>query len=168
MTCNAGFHATGTANDNNLACPACTNQDNCAVSTANTCGLTQSHFYDKTKCTSVTAPGFYLNVDKVAACVTVVGALSRTCNGPGTAGLRTVKCNTAGGFREENTVKGLACVGMCTNGKSETRSGFSPGKCSCQGEVTDICGVCGGDGFPQNTCDCDGGGFPHGTCDCKG
>ena len=74
VTCNTagGFHLTGTAKDNNFACNACQDQTNCAVSTADTCG---EKFPTKTKCTSVTAAGFFLDVDAVAKC----RALASTC-----------------------------------------------------------------------------------------
>ena len=62
VTCNSGFHESGSTGGGDLGCTACQDQTNCATSTPNTCGLTAT---TKTKCLSVTAPGFFLKVDQV-------------------------------------------------------------------------------------------------------
>ena len=53
------------------------------------------------------------------------------------------------------------------------------GACDCDGNQTDECGVCGGNGIPAGYCDCEGNvldecgvcggnGIPPGDCDCNG
>ena len=53
------------------------------------------------------------------------------------------------------------------------------GECDCQGNVYDLCGVCGGLGIPEGQCDCagnifdecgvcGGAGISEGECDCEG
>jgi len=98
VTCNTGFHESGSSG-NNLGCTACTNQTNCATSTANQCS-TSSGFTTKTPCTSVTA-GYYLDKDVVKQCHTVPKSSARTCNAGGASGIQTVTCNT--GFHESGS-----------------------------------------------------------------
>ena len=76
------------------------NQANCAVSTVGTCSTT-SGYTDKTPCTSVTAPEYYLDGDIVKPCAAVVGSSARTCNAGGAAGIQTVTCSS--GYSESGT-----------------------------------------------------------------
>ena len=42
-------------------------------------------------------------------------------------------------------------------------NGIPENACDCDGNILDECGVCDGNGIPENTCDCDGN-----TLDCEG
>ena len=107
VTCSSGYHETGSAG-NNLACTACVNQANCAVSTANTCSTTAS-FTANTICTSVTADGYYLDGEVVKTCAAVADSSSRTCNGADAAGIQTVTCSS--GYHETGSAgNNLACI----------------------------------------------------------
>jgi len=68
VTCNTGFHESGSAGVD-LGCTACDNQANCVTSTPNTCSTTAG-ITTKTPCASVTAPGYFLDDDKVTTCAT--------------------------------------------------------------------------------------------------
>ena len=67
-TCAVGQYGSDVDNDD-TSCTACVNQVNCAASTPNTCSTTNGAT-TKTPCTSVTAPEYYLDGDKVATCAT--------------------------------------------------------------------------------------------------
>ena len=78
VTCNTDFYESGSAG-NNLGCTTCTNQANCDASTPNTCSTTEG-ITTKTPCTSVTAPGYSLDGDKVVAAATCNDANCDVCS----------------------------------------------------------------------------------------
>ena len=113
VACDTGFHESGSAG-NDLGCTACANQANCAASTSSACSTTAG-ITTKTPCTSVTAPGYYLDGDKVGTCATIVGASATTCNGAGAGDIQTVTCNT--GYIKIGSAgnNNLACVADTDN-----------------------------------------------------
>ena len=103
VTCNTGFHESGSAGVD-LGCTACDNQANCVTSTPNTCSTTAG-ITTKTPCASVTAPGYFLDDDKVTTCATSgngTNAATVTCT-DGTDQVATT-CNAGYGL------VGSACV----------------------------------------------------------
>jgi hypothetical protein len=113
VACDTGFHESGSAG-NDLGCAACANQANCAASTSSACSTTAG-ITTKTPCTSVTAPGYYLDGDKVGTCATIVDASATTCNGAGAGDIQTVTCDP--GFIKIGSAgnNNLACVADTDN-----------------------------------------------------
>jgi hypothetical protein len=78
VVCSNGYYESGTAGTN-LGCTDCTDQTNCAVSTANTCSTTAGSTLKKI-CTSVTEAGYYLDGEVVKQCVDQTHCGTSTAN----------------------------------------------------------------------------------------
>ena len=74
----------------------------------------------------------------------------------------TLSCNYSEGATEEDgSCFYLDACGICGG------SGYAEGTCDCDGNVLDECGVCGGEGIADGECDCDGS-EPNAAYDCDG
>ena len=127
------------------------------ISTPNTCSNTAS-FTAKKICTSVTAPGFYLDGQVVKTCATVSDSSARTCDAGGASGIQSVTCNT--GFRKSGSADGnnLGCKrDSCTLHCGYDSQGGAVLRCGCNGDARATCSLPSGGGADSRTCTCDNG-----------
>ena len=72
----------------------------------------------------------------------------------------TFSCTYSEGATEDDgSCLYLDACGICGG------SGYAEGTCDCEGNVSDECGVCGGEGIADGECDCDGS-EPNAGYDC--
>ena len=141
--CTAGQYSD--VDNDDTSCNLCVDQAKCVASTLNTCSTT-SGIATKTPCTSVTAPGYYLDGDKVATCATSdngANAATVTCTN-GTNQVATT-CN-AGYWLDGTTCTSCATSGNGANAATVTcTSGINQVATTCNagyGVVGSACVAC--------------------------
>ena len=127
--CTAGQYSD--VDNDDTSCNLCVDQAKCVASTLNTCSTT-SGIATKTPCTSVTAPGYYLDGDKVATCATSdngANAATVTC----TNGTNQVATTCNAGY----WLDGTTCTSCATSG-----NGANAATVTCTSGINQVATTC--------------------------